>query len=67
MAAHRIRAAIVRTIENLTSLPGRGRNGVLPGTREIPVRGTPYVVVYEFDADAVMVLRIRHTSRDPHP
>lgn len=48
-------------------MPNRGRVSVLPDLREIVVPGAPYVIVYAVEADAVTVLRIRHTSQDPSP
>lgn len=65
-AARKIRSAIRRAILNLRQLPQRGRHGQ-DGTRELVVRGTPYVVVYAVRDDVIFVARIRHTSRDPSP
>jgi toxin ParE1/3/4 len=62
-AAERINAAIERAIGSLADMPGRGRNGRIDGTRELIVRGAPYLVVYSVGQVAVTVLSIRHTSR----
>ena len=66
-AAERVRASVDAAIDSLASMPARGRLGPIPGTRELVVRGTPFVIVYEVTADAVTILRIRHTSQDPSP
>ncbi|MBW8816553.1 MAG: type II toxin-antitoxin system RelE/ParE family toxin [Caulobacterales bacterium] len=66
-AARAVGAAIERAIESLTDFPHRGRSGQFPGTRELPVRNAPYVVIYAVRDEDVLVLRIRHTSRDPSP
>ena len=59
--------AIERTVDSLAEFPNRGRVGQLPGTREIVVRGAPYVVAYAVTDEMVTVLRIRHTRQDPSP
>jgi len=58
-AARRIFAAV----ESLTQFPGRGRPGVLAGTRELVVPRTSYVVVYRIDGDAIVLLRVRHGAQ----
>lgn len=62
-AANKLRLAIERAVETLGQLPRRGRLGRIAGTREVIVRGAPYVIVYAIATDAVFVLSIRHTSR----
>ena len=66
-AADRIGAAIKRTIDTLVDLPNRGRHGRIEGTRELVVRGAPYVVVYSVRQDTVIVLSVRRTSRGNAP
>jgi toxin ParE1/3/4 len=51
---------ILGTVETLTQFPRLGRPGRLPGTRELVIPRTPYVVVYRVDADEVVILRVRH-------
>lgn len=65
--ADRVHAAIERALESLTLLQRRGRPGVIEGTRELLVRGTPYVLVYTVEDETVRVARIRHASQDPSP
>ena len=56
-----------RALEGLETFPSRGRPGQIDGTRELVVRGTPYVIVYSISGEAVLVARIRHTRQDPAP
>lgn len=62
-AAEKIGAAIERAIDTLADMPGRGRSGRVAGTRELVVRGAPYILVYTVADAAVFVLSIRHKSR----
>ena len=66
-ATEDLRVRIEAAFESLKALPNRGRPGAFARTREMPVRKTPYVIVYTIDVDGVLVLRIRHTSQDPAP
>ena len=50
----------------LTLLPQQphiGRPGIVPGTREFPVRKTSYTIVYRVRARAIQVLRVLHQRR----
>jgi toxin ParE1/3/4 len=40
-----------------------GRPGRVPGTRELVVAGTPYIVAYRVTASRVDVLAIIHAAR----
>ena len=59
---------VARTIYNeiakLTNFPRRGRIGLAPNTRELVFPPWPYIVVYEVTDEWVIVLRVRHASRD---
>jgi toxin ParE1/3/4 len=50
-------------IERLVSHPGLGRPGRVPGTRELIVSGTPYLVPYRVVGDEVRILRVYHGAR----
>ncbi len=57
----------IRTkIELLLDRPGIGRPGRVPGTRELVVTGTPYLVAYTVyrQLDAVVILRVLHGARE---
>ena len=57
--AARIRAAV----QILTNFPAAGRPGRIPGTRELVVRGTPYVLPYRVRSGAVEILRVLHGAQ----
>ncbi len=54
-----IQEAIVLLAEN----PSLGRPGRIPGTRELVIKNTPYLVPYRVRDKNVEILRIFHTSR----
>ena len=62
-AALRLAALLEAGAEGLVRFPHRGRPGLLPGTREL-VTVPPYVVVYQVQDDAVVILRVWHAAQD---
>ena len=46
----------------LADQPGMGRPGRVPGTRELVIPGLPYILPYVEKRDAVVILRVIHTS-----
>jgi toxin ParE1/3/4 len=62
-AAGRVVAKITQAIEKLRQFPSIGRPGRVPGTRELVIPNTPYVVPYRVRDDSVQILRVFHTSR----
>lgn len=58
---------IVQSIEEATALlkdnPGLGRAGRVPGTRELVVSNTPYIVPYRVRDQSVEILRVFHARR----
>ena len=62
-AAARVVIAITRAVERLSAHPASGRPGRVPGTRELVVPGTPYILPYRVRSDAVEVLRVFHAAR----
>jgi plasmid stabilization system protein ParE len=72
IAAHRpltaelVRGRILESIRSLQEVPRLGRAGCKHGTRELVVRGLPYIIVYiiaENDT-ALVVLGIFHAARE---
>lgn len=49
--------------EHLATLPGAGKPGRMPNTREWLVNNTPYALIYMVDENNVSVLRVTHSSR----
>jgi toxin ParE1/3/4 len=62
-AAARIVERIATTVERLATHPASGRPGRVPGTRELVVAGTPYIVPYRVIGDTIEILRIFHAAR----
>lgn len=51
------------TLHQLTAFPMMGRMGMRVGTREIPVPGTPYILVYRAKKETLQVLAVLHGVR----
>lgn len=62
-AARSVVARIFEAVEQLRNQPAAGRPGRVPGTRELIVRNTRYILPYRVRGDAIEVLRLFHTSR----
>ncbi|MBW2614635.1 MAG: type II toxin-antitoxin system RelE/ParE family toxin [Deltaproteobacteria bacterium] len=54
---------IWETTRTLSNHPAMGKPGRVPGTREMVVTGTSYIVPYRVVANEVQILRILHGSR----
>ena len=65
--AGRVRAAILKTLENLAIFPRMGRRQTTVGVRKIGVRKYPYLIFYAIDEQAqeIAILTIRHAARRP--
>ena len=62
-AAGRIVERIRAAVRLLADLPHRGRPGRWPGTRELIIPGTPYIVPYRVKGDLIEILRVFHGAR----
>ncbi len=63
-AARRIALHIIDTIETLLAdHPHLGRPGRVPGTRELVVSKTPFVIPYRVKDDSIQVLRVYHGAQ----
>ena len=62
-AARRAVGRIQEAVRLLAELPGLGRPGRVPGTRELVVGRTPYIIPYRVREDHVEILRVLHSSR----
>ena len=62
-AAARIVARIAASVDWLANHPASGRSGRVPGTRELVISGTPYIVPYRVRGETVEILRIFHAAR----
>ena len=62
-AASRFVQEIFRVTELLARNPAMGRPGRVPGTRELVIPNTPYILPYRVRANAVEILRVFHAAR----
>lgn len=62
-AAARVVERILASVSHLADHPALGRPGRVVGTRELVVKGTPYIVPYRVREETVEILRVFHTAR----
>ena len=62
-AAERLGTRIVTVVEALRVFPHLGRAGAEPGTRELVIGGTPYIVVYRVRGTQVTINTICHGAQ----
>ncbi len=64
--ALRVRAAILKSLQNLVRFPRLGRQQKVEGVRKLVTRRYPYLVYYTVDeaAGEVIILTIQHPARD---
>jgi len=59
-AAGRIAATLLAAVESLAEFPNLGRPGRVVGTRELVVRGTPYVIPYRLRGERLEIVAAFH-------
>ena len=64
-AATDVENRIVEAVETLADFPAKGRVGKRDGTRELVVHRTSCLIVYRIEAEAIGIVRVWHTSREP--
>jgi toxin ParE1/3/4 len=62
-AAARMLERIATSIDRLATHPASGRPGRVPGTRELVISGTVYLVPYRVRDETVEILRVFHAAR----
>lgn len=62
-AARLVVQRVLDAVAQLAEQPGLGRPGRVPGTRELVVKKTRYIVPYRVRGETVEILRVFHTSR----
>jgi toxin ParE1/3/4 len=63
-AAQRVALHIVQNVETLLpKSPAMGRPGRVPGTRELVIPRTPFIVPYRLVGKTIQILRIFHGAR----
>ena len=66
LAALRVRAAILESLQHLILFPQIGRRQKIEGVRKLVTRRYPYLVFYTIDdvAEEIVVLSIQHPARE---
>lgn len=62
-AASLVVERILIAVAALKDQPALGRPGRVPGTRELVVQNTRFIVPYRVRGEAIEILRVFHTSR----
>ena len=62
-AARRVVAQIKADASLLLAQPEVGRLGRVPGTRELVVSRTPFIIAYRIDGDDISILAVIHSAR----
>jgi toxin ParE1/3/4 len=62
-AAYRVHDNLREQVQLLTRFPKMGRLGRIPGTRELVLKGLPYIVVYRISENLMTILRVLHGAR----
>ena len=67
LGARNVQLAMDATFTQLANFPGLGRRQRTAGVRKIGVGRYPYNVYYSIDeqADEIVIISVRHTSRAP--
>jgi toxin ParE1/3/4 len=53
--------------DRLTQFPLSGREGSVPNTRELPIPGLPFLIIYRVREATIEVLRVLHGARQWPP
>ena len=62
-AARLVVERVLKAVNRLVEQPALGRPGRVPGTRELLVAKTRYIVPYRVRGESVEILRVFHASR----
>ncbi len=62
-AAADVAKAILEAVQNLTRYPSMGRPGRLPGTRELVISGTPFIVPYTVREQTIEIIAVLHGAQ----
>ena len=62
-SAAKMTTTILRAIEDLRHFPAIGRVGRVPGTRELVIAGTPYIVPYRVVERGLEIIAVMHGRR----
>jgi len=62
-AARSLQGRIRAAVQMLQTAPQIGRPGRVPGTRELVISDTPYIVPYRMVGRTLQILRVYHGAR----
>jgi len=62
-AASRVLKRIWDAVHMIADHPHAGRAGRVPGTRELIIDDTPFIIPYRVVEDTVQILRVLHAKR----
>ncbi len=62
-AAKKLRNVILSKVELLAKTHHIGRSGRVPGTKELIIDKTPYIIPYRCKEDRLEIVRVYHSSR----
>jgi toxin ParE1/3/4 len=62
MAASDVALKIYKAAQLLRAQPGMGRPGRVAGTRELVIKGLPFILPYTVKEGTAFILRVLHTS-----
>jgi addiction module RelE/StbE family toxin len=60
LAARKITRRIQESVNRLINFPLSGRVGRIPGTRELVIPGTSYIVAYRIQGEEVQIASVLH-------
>jgi len=63
IAAEAVGLRLVEATAPLAEYPAMGRSGRVPGTRELIVRHTSYIIVYRTKSETVEIVAVVHGAR----
>lgn len=61
--ASRVTMQIVGRVEQVAAFPMSGRPGRVPGTRELVIPETPFVVAYMVEKSRIVILALYHGAQ----
>ncbi|MBV9084627.1 MAG: type II toxin-antitoxin system RelE/ParE family toxin [Acidobacteriaceae bacterium] len=61
--ANRITRAIYNAVQELRTMPYRGRYGRLGDTRELVIPQLPYIIVYHVVGERLLILDVLHAAQ----
>lgn len=62
--ATRVVLHIMASVQRLATFPISGRPGRVPGTRELVVSDTPFIVAYTVEGDRIVILAVYHGAQE---